>query len=353
MVREGSSAKNMDALFNINNRIKYWTNESKFGNISVDDYEKLLKHPIFDFLVSDDKNPIDLKNGHLNQLIKKAINYDIEPIEAIKMVTLNPANHYHLNSGEISVGKKANFTLVNNLKDLNIKLTIVNGEIVAKDGKSLFKVKKPKVSNTFNVNLKKPEDFDIKTKKDNNVNVKIIEAFNGELITNSIIDTLKIENNIIISDTIKDILKISVVERYGHNIVSNGFIKGFGIKKGAVATSISHDSHNIITIGTNSIDMAKAVNELIQNQGGLTVSYNNTKKSLKLQIAGLMSDESIEIVSTNFENMKNLVRKLGSKLDDPFMTLSFMALLVIPDLKLSDKGLFSLNEFGFVNVIQN
>jgi adenine deaminase len=351
MVREGSSAKNMDALFNINNRIKYWTNESKFGNISVDDYEKLLKHPIFDFLVSDDKNPIDLKNGHLNQLIKKAINYDIEPIEAIKMVTLNPANHYHLNSGEISVGKKANFTLVNNLKDLNIKLTIVNGEIVAKDGKSLFKVKKPKVSNTFNVNLKKPEDFDIKTKKDNNVNVKIIEAFNGELITNSIIDTLKIENNIIQSDTKKDILKISVVERYGHNIVSNGFIKGFGIKKGAVATSISHDSHNIITIGTNSIDMAKAVNELIQNQGGLTVSYNNTKKSLKLPIAGLMSDESIEIVSTNFENMKNLVRKLGSKLDDPFMTLSFMALLVIPDLKLSDKGLFSLNEFGFVNNI--
>ncbi len=135
--------------------------------------------------------------------------------------------------------------------------------------------------------------------------------------------------------------------------MSNGFIKGFGIKKGAVATSISHDSHNIITIGTNSIDMAKAVNELIQNQGGLTVSYNNTKKSLKLPIAGLMSDESIEIVSTNFENMKNLVRKLGSKLDDPFMTLSFMALLVIPDLKLSDKGLFSLNEFGFVNVIQN
>ncbi len=353
MVREGSSAKNMDALFNINNRIKYWTSESKFGNISIDDYEKLLKHPIFDFLVSDDKNPIDLKKGHLNQLIKKAINYDIEPIEAIKMVTLNPANHYHLNAGEISVGKKANFTLVNNLKDLNIKLTIVNGKIVAKDGKSLFKVKKPKLSNTFNVNLKKPEDFDIKTKKDNNVNVKIIEAFNGELITNSIIDTLKIENNIIQSDTKKDILKISVVERYGHNIVSNGFIKGFGIKKGAVATSISHDSHNIITIGTNSIDMAKAVNKLIQNHGGLTVSYNNTKKSLKLPIAGLMSDESIEIVSTNFENMKNLVRKLGSKLDDPFMTLSFMALLVIPDLKLSDKGLFSLNEFGFVNVIQN
>ena len=139
MVREGSSAKNMDALFNINNRIKYWTNESKFGNISIDDYEKLLKHPIFDFLVSDDKNPIDLKKGHLNQLIKKAINYEVEPIEAIKMVTLNPANHYHLNSGEISVGKKANFTLVNNLKDFNIKLTIVNGEIVTKDGNHFSK----------------------------------------------------------------------------------------------------------------------------------------------------------------------------------------------------------------------
>lgn len=278
MVREGSSAKNMDALLNIKDRINYWTKESKFGNISVNDYEKLLKHPIFDFLVSDDKDPIDLKNGHLDKLIKKTISYDIDPIEAIKMVTLNPAKYYNLNSGEIAEGKKANLVLIDNLNDLNVKLTFINGEIVAKEGKALFEVETPKVSNTFNVIIKNPEDFEIKTHIKNNVNVKIIEAIDSELITHEITDNLKVQNEIIQPDIEKDILKISIVERYGHNNVSNGFIKGFGLKNGAIATSVAHDSHNIIVVGTNSKDMANAVNIIIKNQGGLSVSNGNIKK---------------------------------------------------------------------------
>lgn len=353
MVREGSSAKNMDALLNIKDRINYWTKESKFGNISVNDYEKLLKHPIFDFLVSDDKDPIDLKNGHLDKLIKKTISYDIDPIEAIKMVTLNPAKYYNLNSGEIAEGKKANLVLIDNLNDLNVKLTFINGEIVAKEGKALFEVETPKVSNTFNVIIKNPEDFEIKTHIKNNVNVKIIEAIDSELITHEITDNLKVQNEIIQPDIEKDILKISIVERYGHNNVSNGFIKGFGLKNGAIATSVAHDSHNIIVVGTNSKDMANVVNIIIKNQGGLSVSNGNIEKSLKLPIAGLMSDENIDYVSKNLINLINLVKKLGSNLEAPFMTLSFMALLVIPDLKLSDQGLFSLNKFGFIDLIAN
>ncbi len=353
MVREGSSAKNMDALLNIKDRINYWTKESKFGNISVNDYEKLLKHPIFDFLVSDDKDPIDLKNGHLDKLIKKTISYDIDPIEAIKMVTLNPAKYYNLNSGEIAEGKKANLVLIDNLNDLNVKLTFINGEIVAKEGKALFEVETPKVSNTFNVIIKNPEDFEIKTHIKNNVNVKIIEAIDSELITHEITDNLKVQNEIIQPDIEKDILKISIVERYGHNNVSNGFIKGFGLKNGAIATSVAHDSHNIIVVGTNSKDMANVVNIIIKNQGGLSVSNGNIEKSLKLPIAGLMSDGNIDYVSKNLINLINLVKKLGSNLEAPFMTLSFMALLVIPDLKLSDQGLFSLNKFGFIDLIAN
>lgn len=273
----------------------------------------------------------------MDKLIKKTISYDIDPIEAIKMVTLNPAKYYNLNSGEIAEGKKANLVLIDNLNDLNVKLTFINGEIVAKEGKALFEVETPKVSNTFNVIIKNPEDFEIKTHIKNNVNVKIIEAIDSELITHEITDNLKVQNEIIQPDIEKDILKISIVERYGHNNVSNGFIKGFGLKNGAIATSVAHDSHNIIVVGTNSKDMANAVNIIIKNQGGLSVSNGNIEKSLKLPIAGLMSDENIDYVSKNLINLINLVKKLGSNLEAPFMTLSFMALLVIPDLKLSIK----------------
>lgn len=350
MVREGSSAKNMDSLLNINDRIKYWTKESKFGNITTEEYETLLKHPIFDFLVTDDKNPKDLQKGHLNTLIQKAINYDINPIEAIKMVTLNPAKHYKLNIGEIKKGKKANFTLIDNLENINIQKTFINGKIVYENQKVLFNTKQPKIENTFNVTLKKPEDFNITSEKPT-VNVNVIEAINKELITNKTTAQLKTENQIIQTNTDKDILKISVVERYGHNNMANAFIKGFNLKTGAIATSVSHDSHNIVTVGTNPKDMANAVNEIIKNQGGLAISNNNKIESLKLPIAGLMSNQNINTVAKQLEHLEEQVKKMGSTLESPFMTLAFMTLLVIPTLKISDKGLFDLNELKHQKVI--
>lgn len=350
MVREGSSAKNMDSLLNINDRIKYWTKESKFGNITTEEYETLLKHPIFDFLVTDDKNPKDLQKGHLNTLIQKAINYDINPIEAIKMVTLNPAKHYKLNIGEIKKGKKANFTLIDNLENINIQKTFINGKIVYENQKVLFNTKQPKIENTFNVTLKKPEDFNITSEKPT-VNVNVIEAINKELITNKTTAQLKTENQIIQTNTDKDILKISVVERYGHNNMANAFIKGFNLKTGAIATSVSHDSHNIVTVGTNPKDMANAVNEIIKNQGGLAISNKNKIESLKLPIAGLMSNQNINTVAKQLEHLEEQVKKMGSTLESPFMTLAFMTLLVIPTLKISDKGLFDLNELKHQKVI--
>ena len=350
MVREGSSAKDIDALLNIKDRVEYWTKESEFGNITVEEYQKLLKHPIFDFLVTDDKNPKDLQKGHLNTLVKKAITKDIAPIEALKMVTINPAKHYKLNSGEIKKGKKANLILIDNINNLNVKKTIINGKIVYDNEKILFKTTKPKIKNTFNVNPKKPEDFDIKSNK-KTVKVNVIEAINKELNTNKITTKLETKNQTIQPNIKEDILKISVIERYGHNNMANAFIKGFKLKTGAIATSVSHDSHNIITVGTNSKDMANAVNTIVKNHGGLAISNENKIETLKLPIAGLMSDQKIETIAKQLEKMEQTVKELGSTLESPFMTLSFMALLVIPELKISDKGLFNLIEFKQEDVI--
>ncbi|MBZ9570315.1 adenine deaminase [Methanobrevibacter sp. TMH8] len=355
MVREGSSAKNMEALFNIKDRIGLCSNQDFFGSVSVADFQSVLKYPIFDFLVSDDKHPNDLKEGHLNVLIKKTIDFGIDPIETIKMVTINPAEHYNLNSGSIEEDKKANFVLIDNLNDFNIKKTYIGGYLVAEDGKSYIDSKKSDMGNTFRLNKKNPDDFEV-IAGDNfsasSVNVRVIELVKDEIITNEIDVDLFVENDLIQEDIDDDILKLAVVERYGDNNISNAFIKGFGLKKGAIASSVAHDSHNIIVVGTNSNDMARAVNLISENKGGLAVVIGDDEKILKLPIAGLMSDENVFTVSDQLENINNKVATLGSSLEAPFMTLSFMALLVIPNLRLSDKGLFDVNKFCFVNLVK-
>jgi len=358
MVREGSSAKNMEALFSISNRISLCSNQDFFGSVPVSDFEIVLKNPIFDFLVSDDKDSNDLIEGHLNLLIKKAISFGIDSIEAIKMVTINPANHYNLNSGAIEEGKYANFVLIDNLDDFNIKKTVINGLLVAEDGLSYIESQNPSFKNTFNLDEKSAKDFNIAVanwKDDLNnissVNVRVIELIDGEIITNRIEAKLDVKKGIIQENIEEDILKLAVVERYGKNHIANGFIKGFNIKKGAIASSVAHDSHNIIVVGTNSEDMAKAVNLIVKNKGGLALIYEDNEEILKLPIAGLMSDKDVFIVSKELENINNMVKELGCTLEAPFMTLSFMALLVIPKLRLSDKGLFDVDEFSFVDVI--
>ncbi len=355
MVREGSAVKNFDDLLNKNDRQIFWANEEDAKNLSRDDYNLLLKNPIFDFLVSDDKNPIDILNGHLNLLIKRLIDTDVFPIEAIKMVTLNPSKHYNLDVGVIAPGKKANFVLIDNFDNFNILKTFVGGEIVYEDGKVLFDSKDAEFDNTFNVSEKSPEDFDVKIDlKEGKVKALVMKVMDKSLITDKTIKELEVKDHIIQENPDRDILKIAVINRYGEDTVANGFVKGFKITDGALASSVAHDCHNIIVVGTNKHDMAKAVNEIIENQGGLAVvsRRNEINELLELPIAGLMCNDDVSTLALKLKNLQNIVKLLGCEFNSPFMTLSFLSLLALPSIKISAKGLFDCEEFRFTDIVQ-
>lgn len=352
MVREGSSAKNMEALFDFSDRLDYWKNHESFGKMPNEVLEKRIHLPIFDFIVSDDKHTTDLIKGHLNESIKKAIDLEVSPISAIEMVTVNPSTHYNLNTGAIVKGMQADYVIVDNLDDLNILKTYVAGKCVF-DGKDvLFDVNETEFKNTFDVSKKESEDFEISCDEPS-ADVNVIRCFNGELITEAESATLETKNGFIEADLDEDILKIAVVERYGGNSIANGFITGFNLKKGAIASSVAHDSHNIVVVGTNTKDMANAVNCLIDNEGGFAIVDGDFEDSLALPIAGLMTNEDSYEVAEKLEKLQKTAADFGCKLDSPFMTMSFMALLVIPAFKISDKGLFDCINFEFIDVIKN
>ncbi len=350
MVRDGSSACNLEGLFDLSDRINFLKSQNNFGYLTTEAFEKVISLPIFDFIVSDDKHVSDLVKGHLNKSIKKAKEFELDTIELIKMITIAPAIHYRLGTGAIMEGMKANFIVVDNLDDLNVKRTYVGGELVFDGENVLFDAPEVNEINNFNVNYKMPEDFDVLYDGDS-VNVNVIKCFNGELLTEKVNYDLKTENHIIQPDLDNDILKIANVERFGGNSHANGFIQGFNLKKGAIASSISHDSHNILVVGVNSADCANAVNLVIENKGGIAIVDGEFSKVLPLPIAGLMSNEDAGEVADIMDNLERTLRLWGCELDAPFTTLSFMALLVIPSLKISNKGLFDIDEFTFVDVI--
>jgi len=352
MVREGSSAKNMEALFDFSDRLDYWKNHESFGKMPNEVLEKRIHLPIFDFIVSDDKHTTDLIKGHLNESIKKAIDLEISPISAIEMVTVNPSTHYNLNTGAIVKGMQADYVVVDNLNDLNILKTYVAGKCVFDGENVLFDVEETEFKNTFDVSKKESEDFEISC-DELSADVNVIRCFNGELITEAESATLETKNGFVQPDLEEDILKIAVVERYGGNSIANGFITGFNLKKGAIASSVAHDSHNIVVVGTNGEDMANAVNCLIDNEGGFAIVGGDFEDSLALPIAGLMTNEDSHEVAEKLENLQKTAADFGCKLDSPFMTMSFMALLVIPAIKISDKGLFDCINFEFIDVIKN
>ena len=352
MVREGSSAKNMEALFDFSDRLDYWKNHESFGKMPNEVLEKRIHLPIFDFIVSDDKHTTDLIKGHLNESIKKAIDLEISPISAIEMVTVNPSTHYNLNTGVIVKGMQADYVVVDNLNDLNILKTYVAGKCVFDGENVLFEVEETEFKNTFDVSKKESEDFEISCDEPS-ADVNVIRCFNGELITEAESATLETKNGFVQPDLEEDILKIAVVERYGGNSIANGFITGFNLKKGAIASSVAHDSHNIVVVGTNSEDMANAVNCLIDNEGGFAIVDGDFEDSLALPIAGLMTNEDSHEVAEKLEKLHKTAADFGCKLDSPFMTMSFMALLVIPAIKISDKGLFDCINFEFIDVIKN
>ena len=352
MVRDGSSAKNMEALFDFSQRIEYYKNQDSFGIIPTEVLSRRLHSPIFDFMVSDDKNPRDLVNGHLNESVKKAVGLGIDLIKAIEMVTINPAAHYGLDGGSIVTGSKADFIIVDNLDELNILKTYISGECVFDGENVLFDVEDVEFVNSMNVDKKSSEDFNIYFNGDE-CEVNVIQCFDGDLLTRKATAKLKTENGIVQPDISEDVLKMAVVERHGSNNVANAFIKGFGLKKGAIASSVSHDSHNIVVIGYSSEKMAEAVNMVIENMGGMAVVSDDFEDSLSLPIAGLMSNQDGIVTAKKLRTLQKMAFAMGCRLTAPFMTMAFMSLLVIPSIKLSDKGLFDGDRFEFMDVIRN
>ena len=352
MVRDGSSAKNMEALFDLTERINYWKSQDNFGILPTEVLERRIDLPIFDFIVSDDKHPNDLIKGHLDKSIKKAVELGIDVIKAIEMVTINPASHYNIDGGAIITGAKADFIIVDNLDDFNILKTYISGNCVFDGENVLFEAPDVETVNRVDVDIKSPEDFEIYYDGDE-CEVNVIECFNGALLTEKTTAKLKCCDGKIKPDIYQDVLKIAVVERYGHGNLTNAFIKGFGLKKGAIASSVAHDSHNIIVIGYDSKMMADAVNTIIKNKGGFAVVSEDFSDSLSLPIAGLMSNEDAFDVANKLDILHKMSQALGCKLDSPFMTMAFMALLVIPSIKISDKGLFDGDAFEFIDVIKN
>ena len=318
------------------------------GARNFDDLQSIMKENIEScMLCSDDKHPNDLVKGHINLIVKRAIKNGINPMMVLRAASLNPIVHYNLDVGLIRIGDPADFNVVDNLNKLNILKTYINGVEVASNNTSFIPIIKPEIKNNFNIDFKKPSDF-LVTSIDNKINV--IVAIDGQLITEKSIENPLIKNGEIISDVNRDILKISVINRYKNDKPSVGFIKNFGLKEGAIASSVAHDSHNIIAIGVTDNDICSAVNLLIENKGGLCVIGPGKKIILPLPIAGIISDRKYDWVAKKYDEIEEAAKLLGSKLKAPFMTLSFMALPVIPKLKITDKGLFDSENFKFINL---
>ena len=339
MIREGTAARNISILKSILNK-----------NLN-------LNRCVF---ASDDCCPHDLiEEGHINHIIRKAVALGADPVDAIRMATINASAYFNLrDKGIIAPGKDADILILDNLEKFEIDKVIIGGEIIFENNKLIKKFNNyyyPEfVKNTFNVKPLSEKDFDIKFDAIgdvNEVNARVIEVIEGELLTNSIKRKLKIENNIITPDIDSDVLKIAVVER--HNRTGNiglGFVSGFGLKRGAFASSVAHDSHNIIAVGANNKDILAVVNKIIEMQGGLSIANNSEIYGLQLNIAGLMSEKPVSEVNNKLNFLHEKLKNFGVKVEAPFMALSFLALPVIPELKLTDKGLFDVEKFKFVDV---
>ncbi len=325
LIREGSAAKNFEELIPL-----------------------LRKYPDKVMFCSDDLHPFDLLNGHINILVKKALERGFDKFQVLRAATLNPILHYKIPVGILRVGDDADFIVIDNFENFNVKETYIKGNLVSKNGESFISKTTTNPINNFKVKPKKIDDFKIHYEGKNKI--RVIGVKDHSLITEELLLEAKIEDNMVVADIERDILKIVVINRYEDTKPSVGFIKNIGIKKGAFATTIAHDSHNIISIGADDQLITKVVNILIENKGGIAYADDSDEMILKLPIAGLMTDENIDEVSQKYLNIENKIKSIGSKLTSPLMSTSFMSLLVIPRLKIGDKGLFNVNSFKFVNL---
>ena len=323
-IREGSAAKNFDALIDL-----------------IDDYPDMI------LFCSDDKHPDNLALSHINELAARGVAKGKDLFDVLRATCLNPIAHYSLPVGQVREGDPADFILVKDLEKFEVLTTYIKGQKVAENGKTLIPRVKNEVINNFNTPLKKPGDFRLSA---SGGKVRVIEALDGQLITPEIEGEILIRDGFAESNLEKDILKITVVNRYQDAPPAVAFIKNFGINSGAIASSVGHDSHNIIAVGVDDVSICQAVNLLIQAKGGVSAVWGEREEVLPLPVGGIVSPEDGYQVAEAYTRIDRMVKEMGSKLNSPFMTLSFMALLVIPDLKLSDKGLFDGKRFEFVDV---
>lgn len=328
LIREGSAARNFEELAPL-----FETHADKL------------------MFCSDDKHPDELVLSHINALVKRALAKGYELFDVLRAASVNPVAHYNIPVGLLRKNDAADFMVIDNLDDFNILQTYIKGQLVAENGKSLLPAEAIKPINNFNISHKHASDFVVHATTEH-PQIRVIEALDGQLVTNEIPAIGKTENGCLVSDTENDILKIAVVNRYDNNApIATAFIKNIGIKSGALASTVAHDCHNIIAVGANDEALCKAVNALVDCKGGVAVvDEQNQTSVLPLPIAGLMADTDGYKVAELYSAIDKKAKALGSRLRAPYMTLSFMALLVIPALKLSDKGLFNGSKFEFTPV---
>ncbi|MEZ4802806.1 MAG: adenine deaminase [Gelidibacter sp.] len=324
LIREGSAAKNFEAL----------------ADLIPEHFENMM-------FCSDDKHPDDLLLHHINNLCARAVAKGMDVFQVLQIACINPVKYYNLEVGQLRVGDAADFIVVKDLKQFKTLQTYIDGELVYDNGTSVIKTIEFNNLNNFNCDKKQVSDFRFES---SSKQIRVIEALEGQLVTNELkLDSLIVDGNLV-SNVENDILKMTVVNRYNNAQPAIAFIKNFGLKQGAIASSVGHDSHNIIAVGVSDAMICKAVNFIIENKGGICAVSETEENVVPLPVAGIMSDQIGEIIGKQYAELDQMAKQLGSTLHAPYMTLSFMALLVIPSLKLSDKGLFNGTDFKFTSL---
>jgi adenine deaminase len=321
LIREGSAAKNFEALCPM-----------------------IATHPAMVMFCSDDKHPDDLAGGHINKMVARALSKGFDPVDVLRCCTLNPVVHYNLDSGLLQTGDPADIVVVNSLESFEVLSVYVGGILVACEGRSLIEPVAEEPLNRFSAEPVTPADLAVPAKPSD---MQVIRAYDGQLFTGSVRMSALVKNGEVISDTTRDILKLVVVNRYHPAPPAVAFITGFGLKRGAIASCVAHDSHNIVAVGVDDGSIARAVNLVIESRGGIALADGEREMVLQLPFAGIMSGADGSEVALQYGQLDRHVKEMGTSLKSPYMTLSFMALLVIPEMKLSDKGLFDGTTFSF------